>query len=274
MRITTLLENHPHPDSRALQAEHGLSFYLEVDGHVYMSDVGQSGKFADNAAHLGVNLIRVEAVVISHHHYDHGGGLGRFFRENETAQVYLRKLQDAFYIAEDPSGAIRTIGLDDGLLRRHQERVVGVSEGGEIFPGLHLVTEIPKLFPKPGGDQRLKIKFGAEVKPDPFAHELVTVIEQDDALVILTGCAHNGVLNMIAATRKALPNKPIKAVVGGFHLHHEAPSTVRWIGEKLLEMDIPSIVTGHCTGDDAVLILEEVLGERLQRLYTGLVMEY
>lgn len=274
MRIITLLENHMHPDNPALQAEHGLSFYLEVSGHIYMSDVGQSGKFADNAALLGVDLQGVEAVVISHHHYDHGGGLSRFFKENKTAPVYLRKLQDALYVAEEPSGAIRTIGLDDGLLRQHRGRVIGVSAGGEILPGMHLVTEIPKLYPKPGGDQRLKIKLGFEMKPDPFAHELVTVVEEDNALVILTGCAHNGVLNMIAATREALPNKPIKAVVGGFHLHHESPSTVRWIGEKLLEMDIPSVVTGHCTGDDAVLILEEVLGDRLQRLYTGLVLDY
>ena len=64
MRITTLIENQPHPQDQGLQAEHGLSFYIEVDGHVYLSDVGQSGKFADNAAQLGVDLNKVETLAI------------------------------------------------------------------------------------------------------------------------------------------------------------------------------------------------------------------
>jgi len=111
------------------------------------------------------------------------------------------------------------------------------------------------------------------MKPDTFEHEIVTVVEDEEGIVVLTGCAHNGVLNMIAVAQDAFPEKPIKAVIGGFHLSHEEDETVREIGEKLLEMELPRIVTGHCTGDAATDILHDVLGERLQRLYTGLVME-
>ncbi len=239
-----------------------------------MSDVGQSGKFADNARLLGVDLAQVEAVVISHHHYDHGGGLGRLFKENDHAMVYLRRSTDEAHVAEDASGAIRTIGLDDALLQRYRERIVMVEETAEILPGLHVITKIPHPYPKPSGDLRLKARIQGMLTADPFNHELVTVLENEHGLVILTGCAHNGVLNMIRATREVFPTKLILAVVGGFHLHSEDESEVRMIGETLANWEIPKVIVGHCTGEEATDTLEKVLGDRLERLFTGLVMEF
>ena len=100
------------------------------------------------------------------------------------------------------------------------------------------------------------------------------MLENEQGLVILTGCAHNGVLNMIRATREVFPTKPILAVIGGLHLHSEEESEVRKIGETLANWNIPKVIVGHCTGEEAADTLEEVLGDRLQRLYTGLVMEF
>jgi len=274
MRILTLIENHENESRKDLQAEHGLSFYIEHDGHTYMSDVGQSGKFAANAARLGMDLSRVESLVISHHHYDHGGGLGYFFKENERGTVYLRRSPDVDYVAEVFSLSVKYIGLDKSLLAEHANRIVYVDENLEVSPGLHLLTNIPDIYAKPSGDQRLKIRQDGKLTPDSFEHELVTVVEMEDGLVVLTGCAHNGVLNMIEAVHRALPNKPIQAVIGGFHLGHEAEEKIIQIGETLLSLDIPKIYTGHCTGDKAVDLLAQVLGERLHRLYTGLVMEF
>jgi len=102
MRIRTLIENNPHPDRNDLAAENGVSFLIEVNDHVYLSDVGQSGKFADNARSLGLDLSKVEALAISHHHYDHGGGLGRFFSENQYATVYLRQANTEDYVVDSP----------------------------------------------------------------------------------------------------------------------------------------------------------------------------
>lgn len=274
MRITTLLENHTNPDNPLLKAEHGLSFYIENEGHIVMSDVGKSGNFADNAEVLGIDLTQVEALAISHHHYDHGGGLGRFFEENDLASVYLRQTGDAEMIAEDKDKRIRSIGLDQQVLSKNKEQVRPVTETQEVLPGFHLIMEIPKQYPKPSGDQRLKIRAGNQMRTDPFDHEMITVLEQANGLVILTGCAHNGVLNMIAGTREALPDKKILAVVGGFHLRHETAPEVWAIGTELLEADIPAIYTGHCTGDEATDVLEDILGDRLHRLYTGLVMAF
>ncbi len=275
MKITTLIENSQNPERPALKAEHGVSFYVENSGHVFMSDVGQSGNFADNAEKLGVNLSTVEALVISHHHYDHGGGLDRFFKENAHATVYLRKASpDVNYIVEDNNQPVRYIGLDKGLLKEYDRRIEYITDNTEILPGLHLLTDIPAAYPKPCGDERLMMQTGDVKKPDTFEHELVTVTEGEQGLVILTGCGHNGVLNMIAAVRKAFPGKSINAVIGGFHLNHEKESVVREVGKALRQMDIPVVVTGHCTGEDAMVVLSELLGDRLQPLYSGLVLTF
>ena len=274
MRITTLVENHMNQARLSLFAEHGVSFFIEKSNHVYMSDVGQSGSFADNAAELDVDLSQVEVLAISHHHYDHGGGLKRFFEENEDAVVYLHTSPNADYLSVDSPQSVRYIGLDRGLLKDHQGRIKYIDKNQEVSPGFWLITKIPEEYPKPHGDERLKRQIGTDIIADPFKHELVTVVEGENGLVILTGCAHNGVLNMIAAVKDALPGKPIQAVIGGFHLHHEAEQTVQEIGEALLGMDIPRVITGHCTGDPQTDLLKEVLGNRLERLFTGKIMMF
>lgn len=274
MQIITLIENHPHPDQGDLAAEHGLSFYIEVNDHVYLSDVGQSGKFADNAGKLGLDLSRVEALAISHHHYDHGGGLRRFFEENDHATVYLRQTRTEDFVVDSPPDPLRYIGLDKGLLNKHHARIEMISENQEAVPGLHLLTTIPNCYPKPDGDMRLQMMGDEGLQPDTFKHELVTVVAGEDGLVVLTGCAHNGVLNLLEGVRQAFPDRAIQAVIGGFHLHHQEREEILEVGEKLLEAEIPTIVSGHCTGKKAIKLLEDTLGERFKRLYTGMVMEF
>ena len=272
MKITTLVENHSNFQKPSLKAEHGVSFYVEVGGHTYMSDVGQSGNFADNAEKLGINLSKVETLAISHHHYDHGGGLGRFFEDNKQAIVFLKRSLKADYLAVDNPNSVRYIGLDRGLLREHQDRIIYIDKSQEVSPRFYLIMKIPEKYPKPQGDERLKRRIGDDIIADPFTHEIISVVEGDEGMVVLTGCAHNGVLNMIAAVKDTFPGKPIQAVIGGFHLHHETDQTVREIGVALLEMNIPRVITGHCTGDHQTDLLEEVLGDRLEPLFTGKVM--
>jgi 7,8-dihydropterin-6-yl-methyl-4-(beta-D-ribofuranosyl)aminobenzene 5'-phosphate synthase len=274
MRITTLIENSPHPEKDLLTAEHGLSFYVEQRGHIFISDVGLTSAFADNAAILNADLTRVEALAITHHHYDHGGGLARFVDENQQAKIYLRQSDSEDFVVKQPLKRARYVGLDQAVIENHTARIVYLSENREVLPGIHLLTTIPQVFPKPSADKRLRVKYGSKIVKDTFEHELATILEGDDGLVLLTGCAHNGVLNMIAATKLALPGLPIRAVIGGFHLGWEREESVRQIGLALLESDIPEIYTGHCTGDKACLQLKSILGDRLQILHTGMVLAF
>ena len=139
----------------------------------------------------------------------------------------------------------------------------------------HVLTAIPDHFPKPDGDLRLQVmREDGGLRPDGFTHELATVIEGEQGLVLLTGCAHNGVLNMLEAVHQAFPDRAIQAIVGGFHLHHEDRQEVLRVGEKLLDEKIPAIISGHCTGKKAIKLLQEHLGDRFQQLHTGMVMTF
>ncbi|MBG0788855.1 MAG: MBL fold metallo-hydrolase, partial [Anaerolineaceae bacterium] len=197
----------------------------------------------------------------------------QFFEVNDKGIVYLRKAPEMDLVIEDPE-LPPYVGLDKAVLAKYTDRVRYVDGDSVVLPGLHLITEIPSSYPKPTGDIRLKMRRGDEVLPDTFEHELVTVLEGERELVVLTGCAHNGVLNMIEGAGDTLPDKPIRAVVGGFHLNAEPQPTVFAVAKTLQEMDIPEIYTGHCTGDLQTDILAMVLGERLHRLHTGMVMEF
>ncbi len=154
-------------------------------------------------------------------------------------------------------------------MSEHADRIEYVEGNQEIAPGVHLLTEIPNVYPKPTGDTRLFMQREEELKHDTFEHEMALVLEADNGLVLLTGCAHNGVLNMIEATRQALPDKPILAVIGGFHLMHETQPVVFEVGTLLKEMDIPAVYTGHCTGEMQTDVLAQVLGDKLHRSTHG-----
>jgi len=271
LKILNLIENAPHPGRPDLSSEHGLSFLVSHRGHWFLSDVGKSGAFADNATRMGLDLSKVDALAITHHHFDHGGGLGRFFDSNKGGHVFLRHSSVTDYIVEGDSTLPRYVGLDHALLSAHADRVTWLDEDCEILPGLHLLVNIPSLHPKPTGDRRLRMQVDDQVLPDNFEHELVTVVVDPDGLVVLTGCAHNGVLNVVEAAAHAFPKLPIKGLVGGLHLAREDADTVRQVGEKLLAMDIPAIYTGHCTGDESTQVLKSVLGSRLHALHTGIM---
>ncbi len=273
MKISTLIENASHPVLEDLQAEHGLSFYIEHDGIIFMSDVGLSGKFAENASILGVDISAVEALVVTHHHFDHGGGLGRYLDKNTDGKVYLRYTPNVDYVVEGDSSLPHYVGLDKEILAAFSDRITYIDKNQQVLPGVHLLVDILDNYPKPSGDTRLKMQIGSTVQPDHFAHELVTVILDEGGLVVLTGCAHNGVLNMVDTARMAFPDQPVKAVIGGFHLSQEDDIAVENIAEALLNQDIPRIYSGHCTGEKQMEILKQILGERLMYLHTGLFIE-
>ncbi len=274
MELTILIENDLAPGHEDLAAEHGLSFYIRHGGHVFMSDVGMTGKFAENAQRLGCDLGLVEALAISHHHYDHGGGLGWFFKENDTATVYLKKAPEADYVVDVHGLPVRYVGLDREVLAVHSEQIAYIDTHCEALPGVHLLTDIPEKYPRPGADQRLKMKQGSKKLPDIFEHEMAMVLVGNAGLVILTGCAHTGVLNMVAGAQAVFPGQSIQAVIGGFHLMREDENTVRKVGETLIEMNVRAVYTGHCTGERSTAVLGSVLGDRLHPLGTGAVLSF
>ena len=249
MKITVLMENHA-PD--ALVCEHGLSLHMEYRGRNVLLDAGASGRFAENAAALGVDLSAVELAVLSHGHWDHADGLGAFFEANARARLYARPaILEPEWL--DAGGEREFIGVNPALLERYAARLDLDDGPREILPGLHLV-------------------------PDAVAHEQSLVAETARGLVVMNSCCHAGAGYIVRDLLERFPGQKVHAVLGGFHLMGlrspdslgVAPGIVKNLGRWLCgEMGVEQIYTGHCTGGPAFALLMVELGDKVHHLQTG-----
>lgn len=277
MRVTALVENNRLEDREDLAPEFGLSMLVETGETKVLFDTGTTSAYASNAAKLGVDISEIEVAVVSHQHFDHGGGLEHFLGHNQKARVYLREAPLAQRWFKAFAVLKRPIGLDLDVLSRFEDRVEFVNGTHEIAPGVFLLTEIEKAHPRPRGNRRLFVEGERDVKQDPFDHELMMVVHEDDGMVVFSGCSHSGVLNMIDTARTSFPDVPVKALVGGFHLiglpfynsMAASRSEVQTIGREILSRVDGKVFTGHCTGQKAYQVLESVMGERLLPFQTG-----
>lgn len=272
MKIITLLENTMEPDS-SLIAKHGLSLYIETEEKKLLFDVGPDATFLENAQALGVDINKVDALVISHAHHDHGGGLEEFLKINSKAQVYISNYaQEEYFLQRE--GDLEYIGLNQEVLQTYCGRIEYIGEKTAISLGITLLRNTEHSTFKPSA-LLLKKEEGIVVE-DTFDHELIMVIEEQDVLHVFTGCSHNGIINMVMSVEKEFPGKKIQTLIGGFHLMNtntgkmrEKESAVKGIAESLQEHDINQIYTGHCTGIEALEVLQEVLGKRISVIWTG-----
>lgn len=277
MKITVLIENKA--PGAALAHEHGLSLFIEYRGRRYLLDAGSSGAFADNAEKLGVDVSAADAAILSHGHFDHADGLRRFFALNETAKLYCREGADGafFGLHEDPAGP-KFIGIHREILEKYRDRFVFLTGEYSLAPGLRLLPDGVQGGEFAGKASNLMRKTGPdEFVRDDFRHEQSAVFETERGLVICNSCCHSGVCNIVEGVMRALPGRPVRAVVGGLHMMGPAgtstlnctPEFIASVCARLLDLGVEEIYTGHCTGDPAFAILKERLGDRVSYLNTG-----
>ena len=280
MKITALIEDTTN--NHLLNSEKGLSIHIEREEDNLLFDTGVTGKFADNARQLGLDLTAVDATVISHCHFDHAGGLRRFLEINKTSPVYMCTNSHGYYYFKGFGFIKRNIGADKNLFTDYTDRINLINEFKEITRGTYIIKDIDLKYPLPAGSKYLYRKEGDRLVHDDFSHEQMMVIRDDDGLIIFTGCSHHGVLNMVESTCKQFPDTKIKAVFGGFHFiglpffNHmaESKTSVENIGKKLLEYPIEKVYTCHCTGRKAYPILKDVMGDRVEYFATGSSIEF
>jgi len=271
MIIKALVEDTAVSDE--FQTEHGLSLYIETGNYKLLFDVGASGLFLENAKKLNVDIADVDMAVISHGHYDHGGGLRLFLRENAKAQVFLRQRAFEKHYSLHPDGRMKHIGLDEELKR--EKRLVYTGDRFFIGKGIELFSNVQGKELYPSSNRVLYMEKDGETVEDPFEHEQNLVITEEGKKVLFAGCAHNGIVNIIRHFI-GLKKRPPDYVFGGFHLcnpsakQSESPALVTRIGEYLKNTQ-SQYFTGHCTSMDSYSLLKGVLGERLQPLATGCI---
>ena len=257
MKIYTLIENTSCVDGFAY--EHGLSLYIETEKMRILFDSGQSGAFADNAVKLGIDLGKVDVMILSHGHYDHSGGIGRFLELNNTAPVYISSTAFGMhYNAED-----RYIGVDEEL--KNSSRFVFVDDYEEIGEGITLYGADKINAVTPIDSAGLKIKAPSGMIPDTFRHEQYLMIEENNHKVLISGCSHNGILNIMETMKPDV-------LVGGFHFMKKSVEEVKAPADKLMEYDT-KYFTCHCTGLEQFDYMKRIMGDRLSYISAGRVIE-
>lgn len=269
MRITVLSDNLP---ARGLEAEWGLSLYLEYQGHALLLDTGASDLFARNAEALGLDLGAVAFGVLSHAHWDHANGMDAFFARNAAAPFYLRQGCGETCFDHFP-GLWRYEGPRRGLLARFASRIRYVEGAFSPLPGVTLLPHTTPGLAQKGADAGMFRLEGGQWVPDDFSHEQTLVLDTPRGLVLCSSCCHAGADTVVREVQAAFPGRPIRAIVGGFHLYATPDQEVRALARRLRDTGVAQVLTGHCTGERGFALLREELGEMVEQFSTGLVVE-
>ena len=241
MKIACLLENTTV--APAVAAEHGLSLYIEVGNRRILFDMGQTNLFARNAEVLGVDLSRVDTAILSHGHYDHGGGLATFLEINKTAPVYITP---AAFLPHY-NGTQKYIGLDTSLQEHPRLRVVSGDLSLDI--GLTLLTPNGRERRHSLGSFGLTERVGDTFLPDDFRHEQYLLIQENGKRILLSGCSHTGILDIVEWFAPDV-------LIGGFHVSKMSPGKeLASLGEALAAHNT-DYYTCHCTGVEQFAFLQ------------------
>ena len=269
MRVVNLVENMP--GMPGCVPAHGLSFYIEANGRRLLMDAGPGAMLTANAAALDVDLSGVDAVVLSHGHYDHADGLAAFCEVNATAPVYLRRTAGGGFYGDDGPGGLRYIGVDPAVLRL--PRLVWVDGCLELDRGMVVFGDIQGRRNWPEANLRLRKRTVCGVIQDGFDHEQCLAVEADGLRTLFSGCAHSGILNILDRYADLFGGMP-DVVFSGFHMKKKSDytdgeeDTIRRTAEALAELQT-LFYTCHCTGLPAFDLMKPIMGEKLRYIHCG-----
>lgn len=275
MKLISLIDNTAVDEK--LYSENGMSFYLEFGGKNYLIDAGLTGKAAENARRMGLPMQELDSVIITHNHSEHIGGIDSFMKSSPDAGIYLRAGAQTECFRKN--GLFKeAVGAGKGFFRKYAKNLTLFNSFSEVAEGFYLasceVFEEKNINP----DRSCFSLDGKKQRPYDMADESFAVIfpkkRKADGLVIVGGCFHCGVQNMLETVKQCWYGIPVLAIVGGFHFMGSNPKTLGCSAEyvtaqaralKLSNAD--KIYACHCTGFKGFDIMDEILGDRL--MYIG-----
>ncbi len=275
--ITVLVEDTVH--EARLRAEHGLSLYINAGDFRILFDTGASALFLGNAKNLGLRLNDLDALVLSHNHYDHTGGVEFlidlysgappiFAHPKTFTQSYAKPKAGRETL---PDGA-RTIGFPYPLglagLRKRGIKLTINQEPLEIHRDIWLSGEISRNCPFEDVGESF-FQDPQLSRADDLLDDQSLICKTDKGLIVISGCCHSGIVNTMKAVGSLFPRIPVWAVVGGFHLLHADAKRIKRSVDYLKSLEPQQVIAGHCTGFDALCSLRRVFGKRFRRLSVG-----
>ncbi len=272
--LTTLVENSVH--ARGLRAEHGLSFHLQVGSRSVLFDTGQSDLLLRNALKLRISLANTEAVVLSHGHNDHTGGVSSAWQAAPRARLFLHPAALSPKFARNSDGSTRAIGMDEKTaeeIRSVPNNVIWTAKPTEVLEGIFASGEIPRqtTFEDTGGPFYLD---PAAAQPDLLLDDQSLFFDTANGVVVLLGCAHSGVVNTLEYIGQLTGNRPISALLGGMHLAAASPDRVGKIMAALRRLGIQLLAPAHCTGIPAASHMWNAFPGRCTTCAVGTTMRF
>lgn len=255
LSYSILIDNAAH--APGLEAEHGLSIWIDTGSARILFDTGQSGASLRNARTLGIDVASADCLVLSHGHYDHTGGLAAL-DPVLPPEIPIHAHPGIFppRYSRHADGTIHEIGLPDtarAVLDRRKNHVQPVTAPAEIAPGVWLSGPVPRMsgFEDTGGDFWLDA--GCTV-PDPVADDLSLWVEREEGLWIFLGCAHAGAVNIVRHIMAMARRNTVYAVIGGMHLRHALPGRLEKTAAFFRELAPTVFLPCHCSGSAISLL--------------------
>ncbi len=274
--IRCLVENTALPGS-AFRAEHGIAWHIETPYGAILFDTGASGEvLLHNAALFGIDLSAVDALALSHAHYDHTGGLPAVL-DCVRPNLPLHASPDLFrprYKRTDDDATFIGIEMPRERLAARADLYLS-AEPANILPCVWTTGEIRERYTFVGGSPQMIVPGNGDGwQPDPYQDDLSLVLRVAGGLVVLLGCGHAGLLNILRHVKQHFEG-PIVAVAGGTHLTSATGENLEQVAAELrAHYDAPVLYPNHCTGQRAFDALRESFGERVQACPAGTVLTF
>lgn len=274
IRLTIIVDNTSRRPS--LRTEHGFACWIEAGGHKVLFDTGAGQALRANATALGVRLEEAEAIMLSHGHYDHTGGLAEAWTTPDKTPLYLHAgaLAARYRVS---GGTVKEISMPRPvreLVAQHMGGVRFTNQPTEIAPGVWLTGFVPRHHHQEVAEPEPFFLDPSGQQPDHLVDDQASYLVTDNGVIVLLGCAHAGVINTLDYIGTLTGNAPLRAVIGGMHLHAASPAKLAWTVAHLQERKPALVAAGHCTGQPAMDALATAFGNRCRSTGAGVVFEF